>query len=141
MKKLIKELKENKYTTIVFCIFLGLFLVAWILYGMVMPKTGTPVYGNRLEGIEEVELTAGAALDGVAEGQGLGIGQEVETDAGGSLGLFVKVWDLDVDILHLMLGEAVEAEFTRAVDLNIQRAEGDLFHLFQIEFHGSSPLC
>jgi len=57
MKKLLKELKENKYTTIVFCIFLGLFLVAWILYGMVMPKTGTPVYGNRLEGIEEVELT------------------------------------------------------------------------------------
>lgn len=54
--KLLKELKQNKYTTIVFCIFLGLFLLAWILYGMVMPKTGSPVYGNRLDGIEKVEL-------------------------------------------------------------------------------------
>jgi len=57
LNKLLKELKENKYTTIVFCLFLGLFLIAWIVYGMVMPKTGTPVYGNRLEGIEKVELT------------------------------------------------------------------------------------
>ena len=56
-KKLIKELKENKYTTIVFCIFLGLFLFGWLLYGMVMPSAGEPVYGNRLDGIEEVEIT------------------------------------------------------------------------------------
>lgn len=57
LNKLLKELKQNKYTTIVFCLFLGLFLIAWIVYGMVMPKAGTPVYGNRLEGIEKVELT------------------------------------------------------------------------------------
>lgn len=55
--KLIKELKQNKYTTIVFCIFLGLFLLGWLLYGMIMPSSGEPVYGNRLDGIEEVELT------------------------------------------------------------------------------------
>ena len=55
--KLLNELKQNKYTTIVFCIFLVLFLIAWILYGMIMPSAGKPVYGNRLDGIEKVELT------------------------------------------------------------------------------------
>ncbi len=55
--KLTKELKENKFTTIVFCLFLGLFLIGAIVFGLVMPKTGTPVYGNRLDGIEKVEVT------------------------------------------------------------------------------------
>lgn len=55
--KLLKELKENKYTTIVFFIFLGLFIIAWFAYGMIMPSSGSPVYGNRLDGIEKVELT------------------------------------------------------------------------------------
>ena len=56
-KKLINEIKKNKYTTIVFCIFLGLFLFGWLLYGMIMPSSGEPIYGNRLDGIEEVEVT------------------------------------------------------------------------------------
>lgn len=40
MSNLFKELKNNKYTTIAFCIFLGIFLIAWLLYGMVMPSNG-----------------------------------------------------------------------------------------------------
>lgn len=55
--KLIKELKANKYTTIIFCIFLGLFVIGWILYGMVMPSSGKPVYGDRLDDIEDVPVT------------------------------------------------------------------------------------
>ena len=55
--KLLKELKENKYTTIVFFIFLVLFLLAWVLYGMVMPSNSAEKYGNRLEGIEKVKFT------------------------------------------------------------------------------------
>ena len=55
--KLLKELKENKYTTIVFFIFLGLLLIAWLLYGMVMPSNSAEKYGNRLDGIEKVKLT------------------------------------------------------------------------------------
>lgn len=51
MSKFIKELKINKYTTIAFCIFLGLFLVAWLFYGIVMPSNGKPVYGSRLDDI------------------------------------------------------------------------------------------
>lgn len=56
LNKLLKELKQNKYTTIVFFIFLGLFIMAWLVYGMVMPSNSTEKYGNRLDGIEEVEL-------------------------------------------------------------------------------------
>ena len=52
-----KELKKNKYTVFVFFAFLVLFLLGWVLFGLFMPKTGTPVYGDRLKGIEEVELT------------------------------------------------------------------------------------
>lgn len=57
MNNIIKELKENKFTTTVFLIFLFLFILGWILYGMVIPKSGKPVYGNRLDGIEKVEIT------------------------------------------------------------------------------------
>lgn len=55
---MIKELKNNKFTLIVFCIFLGLFLFGWLIFGTVMPKTGKPMYGNRLDGIEEVKVTS-----------------------------------------------------------------------------------
>ena len=55
--KLMKELKENKFTTIVFLIFLGLFLIGALIFGLVTPKTGKPIYGNRLDGIEKVEVT------------------------------------------------------------------------------------
>lgn len=54
--KLMKELKQNKFTTIVFLIFLALFLLGWLIFGLVMPKNGQPVYGDRLSGIEEVEF-------------------------------------------------------------------------------------
>lgn len=57
MKKLLDELKKNKFTTIVFFIFLVLFIIGWIVFGLVMPKTGKPVYGNRLDGIEKVQVT------------------------------------------------------------------------------------
>ena len=66
-KQLINELKENKFTTIVFCIFLGLFLIGWLLFGLLMPKKGEPVYGNRLEGIEKVEVTNAQTSDLIKE--------------------------------------------------------------------------
>lgn len=65
--KLISELKQNKFTVIVFCIFLTLFIIGWVIFGLVMPKTGQPVYGNRLEGIEEVKVTEDQTADLVAE--------------------------------------------------------------------------
>ena len=56
MKKLINELKESRYTLIAILGFLFLMILIAIIYNLVMPKTGEPVYGNRLEGIEEVEI-------------------------------------------------------------------------------------
>lgn len=56
LKKLGKEIKSNKYTMSVFCLFLGIFIVGWLVYGVVMPSAGKPVYGNRLDGIEEVRI-------------------------------------------------------------------------------------
>lgn len=53
---MIKEFKENKYTMIVFLLFFGMFIMGWLVYGVVMPSKGAPVYGNRLEGIEKVEI-------------------------------------------------------------------------------------
>ena len=58
VNNIFKELKENKYTVFVFIVFLLLFIVGWVLFGLVMPKKGEPVYGNRLEGIEEVRITS-----------------------------------------------------------------------------------
>ena len=67
INKLLKELKQNKFTVVVFCIFLGLFLLGWLVFGLVMPKSGEPVYGNRLEGIEEVKITEDQTSDLVKE--------------------------------------------------------------------------
>ena len=51
--KLSKELKNNKYTIIVFSIFLGLFIIGWLVFGLVMPKDNDEKYGNRLDDIKE----------------------------------------------------------------------------------------
>jgi len=56
---LLKELKRNKYTMIVFFIFLGLFILGAIVFSIVMPSTDeNKKYGNRLDDIEE----AGAVI-------------------------------------------------------------------------------
>lgn len=53
-KKIRKELKENRYTIIVFCIFLGLFIIGWLVFGLIMPNGDeNKKYGNRLDDIEE----------------------------------------------------------------------------------------
>ena len=50
--KILKELKRNKYTVIVFCIFLGLFIIGWLVFGLVMPKNNDEKYGSRLDPIK-----------------------------------------------------------------------------------------
>lgn len=50
--KILKELKQNKYTVIVFCIFLGLFIIGWLVFGLVMPKNTDEKYGTRLDPIK-----------------------------------------------------------------------------------------
>ena len=50
--KILKELKQNKYTVIVFCIFLGLFIISWLVFGLVMPKNNDEKYGTRLDPIK-----------------------------------------------------------------------------------------
>lgn len=49
-----KKFKENKFTVIVFIIFLALFIFGAILFNVIVPQNGKPQYGNRLEGIEKV---------------------------------------------------------------------------------------
>lgn len=55
--KIIKEIKKNKYTSIAVLSFIVLLILLFIIYKAIMPSLGTPVYGNRLDGIEEVEIT------------------------------------------------------------------------------------
>lgn len=53
MSSILKELRKNRYTIIVFFIFLGLFLIGWAVFGLVMPKNNGEQYGNRLDDIKE----------------------------------------------------------------------------------------
>ena len=82
---MIKELKTNKFTTIVFFIFLFLFLLGWILYGMVIPKSGKPVYGDRLDGIEEVEITSDEKAEIVSNLKDSGVVSSAKTDIKGKI--------------------------------------------------------
>ena len=58
---MIKELKtlvkRNRYTFIAMGIFFVVLIIGFIAYKLLFPNTGAPVYGNRLDGIEEVEVT------------------------------------------------------------------------------------
>ena len=52
-----KMLKNNKYSCLAIGIFIVLIIVGFLLYKLLFPNTGTPIYGNRLDGIEEVNYT------------------------------------------------------------------------------------
>ena len=54
MDRIIKEFKKQKYTTICIVIFIILLIVAYLIYNMIFGGRGTPIMGNRLDGIEEV---------------------------------------------------------------------------------------
>ena len=56
-KTILNEIKKNKYTSIAIIAFVVLLILVFILYKAIMPSLGTPVYGNRLDGIEKVEIT------------------------------------------------------------------------------------
>ena len=56
MKKVLKDLKNNKYTTICLILFVILIIAGFISYKIFFPSNGKPLYGNRLDGIEEVSL-------------------------------------------------------------------------------------
>lgn len=55
MKKILKELKKYKYTTLAIILFLVLIVIAYVCYGLLFGSRGVPQYGNRLDGIEAVK--------------------------------------------------------------------------------------
>lgn len=57
-KSILSEIKKNKYTSIGIIAFIVLLILVFIIYKAIMPSLGTPVYGNRLDGIEKVEITS-----------------------------------------------------------------------------------
>lgn len=58
MKSFFKDLKNNQYTLIGIIAFVILIIAGFMLYRFLFPNIGSPVYGNRLDGIEEVKITA-----------------------------------------------------------------------------------
>lgn len=50
-------IKKHKFTTFVIIIFIVIIIVMNYLFGLFFINSGKPEYGNRLEGIENVELT------------------------------------------------------------------------------------
>ena len=52
-----KTLKNNKYSCIAIGIFVVVIIVGFLLYKLLFPNTGTPIYGNRLDGINDVNYT------------------------------------------------------------------------------------
>lgn len=50
-------LKRNKATVITIVIFLILVIILFQVKNIFFPNTGKAIYGNRLEGIEEVEIS------------------------------------------------------------------------------------
>lgn len=52
-----KFIKKNKFTILVIVIFIVLVTLAAVVKNMFFINSGQPVYGNRLDGIEDVEIT------------------------------------------------------------------------------------
>lgn len=63
MNKNLKELKKNKYTTIAIIVFFVLIILGFVLYKFLFPNQGKPVYGNRLDGIENVAISTNDLKD------------------------------------------------------------------------------
>ena len=58
MSSIGKELKGNRYTILVFFLFLGMFIIGWLVFGFIMPNGDeNKKYGNRLEDIEKAGQT------------------------------------------------------------------------------------
>ena len=57
MKGIKKILKDNKYTVIGILVFIVIALLVSVVYNILFAGAGAPIYGNRLDGIEEVEIT------------------------------------------------------------------------------------
>ena len=52
MAKIGRELRQNRYTVLVFVIFLILFIIGWVVFGLIMPNGDeNKKYGNRLDDI------------------------------------------------------------------------------------------
>lgn len=51
-----KFIKKNKFTILVIVTFVVLVIVAAVVKNVFFINTGQPVYGNRLEGIEDVKI-------------------------------------------------------------------------------------
>ncbi len=56
MKKLKLFLKKNKYTTLVIILFLIVLVILVQVKNIFFPNMGKAIYGNRLDGIEKVEI-------------------------------------------------------------------------------------
>ena len=66
-KKHLKALfRSNKYTMIAIGIFIAGLLILFLIYKVAFPNSGAPVYGDRLEGIEEVKIS-NEELEALAE--------------------------------------------------------------------------
>ncbi len=50
-------IRKNKFVIIAIGVFLILVILAFQIAGMFFPEEGKALYGNRLDGIEEVEIT------------------------------------------------------------------------------------
>lgn len=50
-------LKKHKATVIVIVIFIVLVIVGYNVYNLLVPNTGKPIYGNRLDGKDAVAVT------------------------------------------------------------------------------------
>ena len=49
-------IKKHKFTTIIIVVFVLLIIVLFLLYDLFFSNSGKPEYGNRLDGIENVEI-------------------------------------------------------------------------------------
>ncbi len=67
MKRVFKEFKKYKYTTISIILFFILIVVAYFSYNLLFGARGIPQYGNRLDGIEEVKPSKDSFDNSIAE--------------------------------------------------------------------------
>lgn len=57
MDKIKKILKDNRYTVIGILIFIVIAIIATVVYNLLFSSNGTPIYGNRLDDLEGIEIT------------------------------------------------------------------------------------
>ncbi len=138
--------RKNKYTIIVVIIFILLIIVGICIKNTFFPNLGKALYGDRLDGIEEVEIKDQKLEQVIGTFQDKDFVEEATQDVKGKLVTFVVTVKDDVEVstakgLTTVLKEGFDEEQLAFYDFQLmikKNGQDEKFPIIGYKHHSSS---